>query len=76
MTRNEAIKVLRNEVACVQRETCERPECASCDLVLPVEKVLSAYDMAISALCTQQKQESECAKCSGIIFPEDLFPGN
>ena len=29
---------------------------------------LEALSMAISALRTQQKQENECAKCSGIVY--------
>lgn len=31
-------------------------------------KRLEALSMAISALRTQQKQENECAKCSGIVY--------
>lgn len=58
MTREEAITVLENEVKCVLRDSCERSECASCDLVMPVEKILSAYDMAISALQEQDEREN------------------
>lgn len=50
MDAENAIKTLENEVTCVRRETCERSRCVSCDLVLPVEQVLAAYEMAISAL--------------------------
>lgn len=33
-----------------------------------IKRYIDAYDIAISALRIQQKQESECAKCSGIVY--------
>lgn len=33
-----------------------------------IKRYIDAYDMAISALRIQQKQEGECAKCSGIVY--------
>ena len=39
MTREEAINVLENEKKCVLRDSCERSECASCDLVMPIERI-------------------------------------
>ncbi len=48
MTAEEAIRVLRNERECVQRQGCDR-NCAVCDLVLPDEIIINAYDMAIAA---------------------------
>lgn len=56
MTRKEAINVLKNEIKCVLRNSCERIECASCELVMPIEQILSAYDMAISALREQEER--------------------
>lgn len=54
MTREETISVLENEKKCVLRDSCERSECASCDLVMPIERILSAYDMSIAALREQE----------------------
>lgn len=59
MTIEETIKVLSHERACVMRQTgpgCDR-NCASCDLVLPDELVISAYRTTINILRTQQKAE-------------------
>ena len=50
MTREEAIKVLENERACVLNDTCQRAECANCALVMETEDVLSALDLALTAL--------------------------
>lgn len=58
MTREEAINVLVNEKECVLRETCERLECASCELVMPVGNILSAYDIAIDVLREQEEREN------------------
>lgn len=33
-----------------------------------IKRYIDAYDIAISALRIQQKQESECANCSGIVY--------
>lgn len=33
-----------------------------------IKRYIDAYDTAISALRIQQKQESECVKCSGIVY--------
>lgn len=56
MTRKEAINVLLNEKECVLRETYERLECASCELVMPVGNILSAYDVAIDAIREQEER--------------------
>ena len=50
MTVSEAIKILRNEIACVKRTSCNRKECANCDLVMVEQDILDAYEMAIDAL--------------------------
>ena len=33
-----------------------------------IKRCIDAYDIAISALRIKQKQESECTKCSGIMY--------
>ena len=48
MTRQEAIRVLQNEVACAKTDCFL--DCDSCDLYVSDEQVLSAHDMAICAL--------------------------
>ena len=48
--KEEALFVLQNERECVIRgETCDR-DCAKCDLVMPSEKIISAYDNVIGWL--------------------------
>lgn len=51
MTNERAIEVLRTEKKCVLRNIrgCDR-ECEHCDLVLPDEDILTAYETAIKAL--------------------------
>lgn len=49
MTVEEAIKVIQTERECVSRQQCDRV-CAKCDLVMKDTEIISAYDMAISAL--------------------------
>lgn len=49
MTVEEAIKVIQTERECVSRQQCDR-DCAKCDLVMKDTEIISAYDMAISAL--------------------------
>lgn len=51
MTEKEAIEVIKTEKKCVLRNMrgCNR-DCAHCDLVLPEDDILLAYDMAIRAL--------------------------
>lgn len=51
MTNEEAIEVIKTEKKCVLRNIkgCDR-QCAKCDLVLPEDDILLAYDMAIRAL--------------------------
>lgn len=57
MTRQEAIKVLQNEVDCAKTDCFL--DCDSCDLYVSVEQALSAHDMAIYAL----RQEAYCLHC-------------
>lgn len=51
MTNERAIKVILNEIKCVERNVsgCDRC-CETCDLVLPDKDVLEAYRTAIEAL--------------------------
>lgn len=49
---NDAVGIMKFERACVVRQgdpSCGR-DCAKCDLCLPTEDVLAAYDMVINAL--------------------------
>lgn len=52
MTENEAVKLMLNEIVCINtadHNECER-DCASCSLVKDTDKLLEAYKMAIQAL--------------------------
>lgn len=52
MTAKEIIEVLIIERTCVERQDtpfCNR-DCANCDLTLPTERVVHAYEQAIDAL--------------------------
>lgn len=52
MTTQEIIEVLIIERMCVERQDsplCDR-KCETCDLCLPTEKVVKAYEMAIDGL--------------------------
>lgn len=68
MTREEAIDILENEKMCVNNETCQREECATCSLVMDKDKILTALDMALSALRPVSRERVEkvwrgCEKC-------------
>ena len=68
MTREEAIDILENEKMCVNNETCQREECATCSLVMDKDKILTALDMALSALRPVSREHVEkvfpgCEKC-------------
>ena len=57
MTNERAVEILENEAACVRRaETCDR-DCGKCDLVMPTEDILEAYDMAINILSKDINKE-------------------
>ena len=61
MTDREAIDVLFNEWKCIDRNDgihCDR-KCESCDLVMDVEIIREAYNMAISALEEQMPKNSK-----------------
>lgn len=59
MTREEAIDILENEKMCVNNETCQREECATCSLVMDKDKILTALDMALSALRPARREQVE-----------------
>lgn len=61
MTREEAIDILENEKMCVNNETCQREECATCSLVMDKDKILTALDMALSALRPVSREQVEKA---------------
>ncbi len=50
MTNERAIEIIQTEKKCVARANICGRDCANCDLVLPEEEILAAYDMAILAL--------------------------
>lgn len=57
MTDREAISVLLNEWKCIDRNdgiNCDR-KCETCDLVMDVETIREAYNLAISALEQRSK---------------------
>ena len=73
MTRKEAAGVIKFEKACVLRQDtprCNR-DCKKCDLLLPTEDVLTAYDMAIKAL-EQEPCEDTISRQAAI----DALQGN
>lgn len=63
MTTEEAIKMLKTEKACVERQerkqSCNR-YCESCDLCMPIEDVIEGYNMAIKAL---EQKSRDCKTC-------------
>ena len=57
-----AIDVIKTELACVQRDCCRvENQCAKCDLVLPVEEIISAYKKCISVLLEHEELENKIA---------------
>lgn len=49
MTPEEAIKIIKNEIKCVETD-CIRSECRDCPLVMSEQDILTALNMAIEAL--------------------------
>lgn len=65
MTKEEAIAVfecLATEMTAILAEIPKSEAAAD-----QIKRYIDAYDIAISALRIQQKQESECTKCSGML---------
>lgn len=53
MNQTEALKIMQTEKECVERQgtvACPNRDCENCDLLLPTEKVVEAYDVAIKVL--------------------------
>jgi len=80
MTREEAIKVLENEIKCVDRDCDIERSCGKCPYAMPTkEPILEAYNMAIKALEQEPKtghwveiddephEVWECDNCGFII---------
>ena len=62
MTDQEAIDVLFNEWKCIDRNDgihCDR-KCENCDLVLPIEQIRDAFNLAITALERRIQIDTEC----------------
>ena len=70
MTREEAIDILENEKMCVNNETCQREECATCSLVMDKDKILTALDMALTALRPVSREQVEK------VWRREWEPGN
>lgn len=52
-------EVIENELKCVQRDCCRlENECAKCDLVLPKEEIINAYNKALKL----EKENEELKK--------------
>ena len=51
MTSETALRIMKNEKECVLRQgnSCDR-DCMKCDLLLPTDEVLEAYDVVIDLL--------------------------
>lgn len=75
MTRGEAIAILENEKECVNRanknDYCNR-DCYNCELVKTDTEILTALDMAISALSVENKGEWIKIKSGDKDFPESI----
>lgn len=56
MTKDEVIKILRNEETCVRAaDNCGR-DCANCHLVMDDKTILEAYDTAIEMLSEPERK--------------------
>lgn len=52
MDKNRALEIMQTEKSCVERNEaneCDR-KCEACNLVLPAQEVLEAYDLVIALL--------------------------
>ena len=60
MLTSRAVEVIQTNKKCVLRNIrgCNR-QCEACDLVLPEEEILQAYDMAVSALLYKEAKVKE-----------------
>jgi len=60
----DVVNVLRNEKECIKRNVsgCDR-DCINCDLIMPDETLLEAYDIAIDIIDAYHKWSK--AHCGG-----------
>ena len=87
MTTTEVIEMLKTEKACVERQDrkpqCNR-YCESCDLCMPIEKVLEGYKLAIQALeqtqdrptghwIWQTEDKYQCSCCGEVIRVKEVM---
>lgn len=50
MSLDMIIETIENEKRCIMRaDACDR-DCANCDLVMPAEEILEAYDFVLDVL--------------------------
>lgn len=65
MNKNKALEVMLTEKCCVERQEdiskCDR-RCGECDLLLPTEEVLQAYDFVINMLTEKERPQGEWIK--------------
>ena len=53
MNMTRVVEILKIEKECVERQgtlACPNRDCGNCDLLLPTDEVLTAYDTAIDVL--------------------------
>lgn len=72
MNKNKALEVMLTEKCCVERQEdiskCDR-RCGECDLLLPTEEVLQAYDFVINMLTEKERPHGKW------IYHEDWYLG-
>lgn len=65
MNKNKALEVMLTEKCCVERQEdiskCDR-RCCECDLLLPTEEVLQAYDFVINMLTEKERPHGKWIK--------------
>lgn len=83
MTTEQLISIMQTEQKCVRRQDtpeCDR-DCKNCDLVLPTEDVIAAYDAVITFLqdntgkwISDPKKDwiLRCSKCNKEAFLDDF----
>ena len=76
MTRQEAKKIMENEVRCVRNPNCERLECRNCYLVMPEHTVLKAYDVAIKALEQETCEDTISRQAAVYVASGYCHPAN
>lgn len=82
MTYEEALKILQTEKECVSRNngtSCDR-DCGKCDLLLPAEDILKAYELAILSAEKQIPKKPDitrknfiCPTCKVLLLGDSPF---